>query len=350
MSSGSAGSAGSGGSAGNQSTMSAAGGSEPSAAGAAAGTAGSSAAGASGGAGGAGASGGAGGAGGQDAGLPGVEVTLKSGQKRQGQLIATYDHSIWWSNPSPEKTLAIFDPAKFADYPDDHSMEFLSSFNIETVIDITLPAGTEAYRDMLRKKGIVIQQLPVPAPLYIAGGNGGYHSEENGTGDFAWDIVKANDDGTHFKGTGAANEDYLIWDAPLTLPIGGEVIEVIRDAPDNVPGEYGLDSPNNMVGVHVGGQFYLFLLHMRQNTIPDSVKEGAKLPAGADIGRVGNSGASIEPHLHIALVWYDTVTQRSWAAPSEWANVWSSSSASGPAKKHDYIVPEAGTWISSDMF
>jgi len=289
---------------------------------------------------------------GQGMAVPGVEVTLKSGEKVTGQLIAEYDHSIWWTNPTNETTLGIFDAAKFGEYPDDHSFRFLSSKDIVSVDDVTLPEGTVVYKDMLRDEGMFYGQVPAGGtPLYVAGGNGGYHAEENGNGDFAWDIVRAGAGGKSFTGTGKMNSDYLIWDTPLTLPIGGEVIQVIRDEPDNVPGEFGMNVEQNMIGVHIGGQFYLFMLHMRQGSIPASVQTGAMLPAGSPVGTVGNSGASIEPHLHIALVWYDTVTQRSWGVPSEWANVWTSTTGpSGPSQKHDYLVPEAGTWMSSSMF
>jgi hypothetical protein len=300
----------------------------------------------SGGAGGAGGSGGSG----QDVSIPGVEVLLSSGDKVVGQLIAEYDHSVWWVNPSDEKTLAIFDAAKFGDYPNDHSIQLLSSYDVQSVKDITLPPGTVVYRDMLRNKGMVHAQMPVNGPLYVATGNGGAHLEENGNGNFAWDLVRASAGGKSYTGTGKANTDYLIWDAPVVLPIGGYVVEVIRDSPDNVPGEFGINLEQNLVGVHLGGQYYLYMLHMRQNTIPASVKTGATLPAGTVVGHVGNSGASIQPHLHMTLVWYDDVTQRIWGVPSEWSNLWSASSPAGPSVVHDYHVPTVETWISSSQF
>ena len=283
--------------------------------------------------------------------MPGVDVLLKSGEKVTGQLIAEYDHSGWWVNPSSEKTLAIFDGSKFGAYPDDHSFRFLSSYDVVSVSDVTLPAGTLVYRDMLRDKGMTISISPVSGgPLHVAGGNGGYHADENGNGNFAWDLVRAGEGGKSFTGTGKKNQDYLIWDAPVVLPIGGTVMAVIRDAPDNVPGQFNAGYEQNLVGVHLGGQFYLFMLHMRQGSIPASVKPGVTLPAGTVVGHVGNSGASIEPHLHLTLLWYDEVTKQSWSVPSEWAGMWVSSSVSGPSTKHDYLVPEAGTWISSSMF
>jgi hypothetical protein len=283
--------------------------------------------------------------------VPGVEVVLKSGEKVTGQLIAEYDHSGWWVNPSNEVTLGIFDGSKFGEYPNDKSMRFLSSYDVVSVTDVTLPAGTIVYRDMLRDKGMTISTMPVSGgPLYIAGGNGGYHADENGNGNFAWDIVRANAGGQSFTGSGQKNQDYLIWDAPVVLPVGGTVMLVIRDEPDNVPGQFNASSQQNMIGLHVGGQYYLFFLHMRQGSIPDSVQEGVSLPAGTVIGNVGNSGASVEPHLHMTLLWYEEAKQKSWSVPSEWAGMWTSSSPSGPSTKHDYLIPEAGTWISSSMF
>lgn len=294
-----------------------------------------------------------GGSGGADPGaeVPGVEVVLKSGEKVLGQLIAEYDHSGWWSNPSSEVTLGIFDGSKFGAYPNDKSVRFLSSYDVVSVSDVTLPAGTIVYRDMMRDKGMTISTMPVSGgPIHVAGGNGGYHADENGNGNFAWDLVRANAGGQSFTGSGQKNEDYLIWNAPVVLPVGGTVMMVIRDEPDNVPGQFNASSQQNMIGVHLGGQYYLFLLHMRQGSIPDSVQPGVSLPAGTVVGNVGNSGASVEPHLHMTLLFYEEAKQKSWSVPSEWAGMWSSSSASGPANKYDYLVPEAGTWISSSMF
>lgn len=279
----------------------------------------------------------------------GVKITLKGGEVVIGELIATYDHSIWWDNPSSEITYGIFDATKYGEYPDDHCLRFLSSNDIASKVDITLPTGTVAYRDMLRAKGMYYGTVPLQGVMYVGGGNGGEHAKENGTGDFAWDIVRTDASGRIYTGSGTSNSDYLIWDSPLVLPIGGTLVEVIRDQPDNTPPNVGTDQ--NTLVVHIGGQFYLVMLHMKQYSVPATLQTGAMLAAGTPVGHVGNSGISIMPHLHITLVWYDTVTQRSWGVPSEWPNMWSSAAGpQGPSQQSAFLVPQMATWFSRTTF
>ena len=79
--------------------------------------------------------------------------------------------------------------------------------------------------------------------------------EEDGFGDFAWDLTYTDPAGGTqvYKGTGLANTDYFIWDAEVLLPTGGTVVEVERGAPDNTPGSYPPTATNNLVGVHLFG-------------------------------------------------------------------------------------------------
>ena len=187
-------------------------------------------------------------------------------------------------------------------------------------------------------------------------GNEGYHLEEDGYGNFAWDLVLTDDKGARYTGFGADNEDYRVWGADVVLPTGGTVVEVVRDAPDNGPGSYPADAVNNMVGIWLGGQYYLYLLHFQQYSIPASVRVGAELPAGSFVGKVGNAGVSLEPHLHMTLMYYDmdpagsSGSIRTWSIPGEWRSMWSADSPTGPATLHDWLVPGTGQWIDDGEF
>jgi len=284
--------------------------------------------------------------------LQGTRLVLVDGRSIEGELIATYDHRAWWTDPSDELTYALFDPARLAEYPDDHSVSLWSSHDVREMTTVLLRSGVRSYQDELRARAIVIAGVPIAGVAYVITGNGGYHVEENGYGDYAWDLVLTDGAGARFRGTGASNEDYLVWDAEVHLPNGGTVIEVVRDVPDNVPGSYVPESPNNMVGVHLFGQFYLYLLHFRQGTIPAAVAPGAVLEAGTVIGRVGNAGVSLEPHLHMTVLWFDAdgVAPRTWSVPSELAGIYATGSQALAATRHDHFVPTSGTWISEAPF
>ena len=83
-----------------------------------------------------------------------------------------------------------------------------------------------------------------------------------------------------------------------------------------------------------------------------AVPTAGEFHAGMAVGRVGNSGVSLEPHLHVVLFWYDDSSQpaRYWSVPGEWANLYSAPSPQGPAVHHDFFVPRSRTWISAEPF
>ncbi len=298
---------------------------------------------------------------------PGLtEVLLKDGSRRTGHLVATYDHRRWWWNPADELTYALFWSNDFSAYPEDQSFTFLSSVDIE-LISWGQPQATSPYfREFMRQYGFLCYRVPLEGVAYVITGNDSYHLSEDGYGDFAWDLVRTDEQGHTFADGGLENEDYFVWDSPVFLPHTGYVVEVVRDAEDNTPGSYPDDAINNMVGIHMEGSYYLYLLHFKQHSIPSSldqtcepyvpdtpcVEPGAILKAGTFIGRVGNSGVSLVPHLHLSFLWWDAdaATPRYWSIPGEFSGIHHATAPEGPAIRVQYSVPGTGEWISSDPF
>ena len=288
--------------------------------------------------------------------LDGLRLTLADGSLVQGEVVTMYDHRLWW-DASEQSTRALFDPAAWAPWPDDRSLRFVSDLDILSEEQISL-GGAAPYEESVREQGVSIQAMPldVDGPALVIMGNEGYHLEEDGYGDHAWDLVLTDPDGRRFTGTGAHNADYRVWDVPVRLPSPGVVVEIVRDAPDNFPGAYPEGAVNNLVGVWLGGQLYLYLLHFRQGSIPEDLEVGQALRAGTVLGRVGNSGVSLEPHLHLTVMYYDTHpvgehgTVRTWSVPSQWSGMWSASSPQGPATQQTWSQPATGTWIDDQAF
>ena len=55
----------------------------------------------------------------------------------------------------------------------------------------------------------------------------------------------------------------------------------------------------NHVGIEVAPREYLFIGHLQPGTV--AVSRGESVAAGQLLGRVGNSGNSSEPHVHLHL-------------------------------------------------
>ncbi|MEJ2637369.1 MAG: M23 family metallopeptidase [Calditrichia bacterium] len=115
---------------------------------------------------------------------------------------------------------------------------------------------------------------------------------------FATDVVKTGNGGARFLPK--QNEQYAIFNENLYSPMEGEVIKVVNDIEDNIPfiGKYPYNTGNTVVVR--GGKYYFLLGHLRQGSI--TVKEDEHVKRGDLLGRVGNSGYSERPHLHMQLI------------------------------------------------
>lgn len=94
-------------------------------------------------------------------------------------------------------------------------------------------------------------------------------------------------------------EDYGIWDKEIISPISGTVIAVY-DSEDDIPpntDEFATAAGNYVyIQIEETGT-YLLLNHLKKGSV--TVDVGEKIDVGDPIGRVGNSGSTSEPHLHI---------------------------------------------------
>ncbi len=115
---------------------------------------------------------------------------------------------------------------------------------------------------------------------------------------FAMDIIKLNKLGNRANQIFSTElNDYAIFGDTIYSPCNGIVEKAEDRNPDNIPparkrGTYNLN------GVIVKTpQAYVLLGHMEQGKV--FVKEGDTVGVGQPLGLAGNSGMSLEPHLHI---------------------------------------------------
>lgn len=117
---------------------------------------------------------------------------------------------------------------------------------------------------------------------------------------FAFDFFMVDENGNTHKNDGEKNEDYYAFGQEIVAPADGVVTDVISGVRDNMPGQLNnFADVGNMVMVrHMNGEVSVFA-HFKFGSIRVTV--GQKVKEGQTIGLCGNSGNSIEPHLHYQL-------------------------------------------------
>lgn len=91
-----------------------------------------------------------------------------------------------------------------------------------------------------------------------------------------------------------------IWEAPVIAPASGVVERVRADVADNQVGlcNYA-ENWGNYVLLRMDQGGWALLAHLKQSSI--AVTAGARVELGAYLGKVGNSGRSPVPHLHLQV-------------------------------------------------
>lgn len=117
---------------------------------------------------------------------------------------------------------------------------------------------------------------------------------------YAIDINKVGKWGraSNFFGT-SSNQAHYIFGEDVYCPCEGKVLEVVKGVEDNMGSSMNVKAENG------GGNFIsldcdntiVSLVHLKNNSI--TVSLGQSVRVGELIGKVGNSGFSQEPHLHL---------------------------------------------------
>lgn len=116
---------------------------------------------------------------------------------------------------------------------------------------------------------------------------------------YALDILGVNAWGRH-KSRGASDnilEQYAIFGATLYSPCEGVVVRAVDGLPDLIPPQR---DPENLAGNYVEVACHgveVVLAHMQQGSV--QVAEGDTVTTETVLGKVGNTGNTSEPHLHI---------------------------------------------------
>lgn len=114
----------------------------------------------------------------------------------------------------------------------------------------------------------------------------------------ALDILAVVDGSTHRDGDGL--NAYYAYGEPLLAPADGTVVSVSDIRADRPVGSPDPANPaGNTIVLDIGGGRYVLLAHLQHRSA--LVLPGNRVRDGQALARVGNSGNSDEPHLHIQV-------------------------------------------------
>ena len=153
-------------------------------------------------------------------------------------------------------------------------------------------------------------RLPFRGSWIVTQGHDGPHTHK-GPWRYAFDFEMPHADGRTFEAEGRELSDYLCYGMPVLAAGAGTVEQIIDGVPDNpVNGVNARENWGNVVIISHGGTLHSVYAHLRPGTIP--VRAGDRVTTGMEIGRCGNSGRSLVPHLHFqvqrgAILGNDTV-------------------------------------------
>jgi murein DD-endopeptidase len=123
---------------------------------------------------------------------------------------------------------------------------------------------------------------------------------------FAIDWTRIGPDGQVFRGDPARNENWTPYGADVLAVADGRVVEVHDGIPENDPTASSKAVPitlktvgGNYVILNIGSA-YVFYAHLQPGSL--TVRRGAQVRRGQVLAKLGNSGQSDAPHLHLHVV------------------------------------------------
>lgn len=140
--------------------------------------------------------------------------------------------------------------------------------------------------------------LPVEGQWFVSQGAFGRFSHQS---QWAYDLQVFDRNGHQSTPKQSKNNaDHHAWGRPVFAPVDGRVLYV-RSGMEDSPGGKLPDRRGgaNMLCLDVGGGLRLSILHLQKGSIAVGIFD--HLTTGQQVARVGNSGYSIAPHLHLDL-------------------------------------------------
>lgn len=142
-------------------------------------------------------------------------------------------------------------------------------------------------------------RLPFRGTWTVTQGHDGPHTHR-GPWRYAFDFEVIAADGSKFEGSGTQLSDYRCYGLPVLAAGAGTVEHIVDGIADNaVGGVNARDNWGNTVVLAHGANLFSVYSHLKPGSV--HVKVGDRVKVGGELGRCGNSGRSLVPHLHFQV-------------------------------------------------
>ncbi|NGP77365.1 M23 family metallopeptidase [Balneolaceae bacterium YR4-1] len=161
------------------------------------------------------------------------------------------------------------------------TMAFLSYYPTGKSLDVSFPLRSGTYYVLQGGASIVTN------PFHAQGSN-----------KLAIDIIKLNSLGNRADGIAPqALKAYQIFEENLYSPCQGRILKVRNNLQDNPPGNPDTEHPEGNYITLKCLMGDILMAHLRRGSI--KVAPGDTVTIGQPLAEIGNSGNTLEPHLHI---------------------------------------------------
>jgi hypothetical protein len=118
---------------------------------------------------------------------------------------------------------------------------------------------------------------------------------------YAVDLLKVNENGEFFTGTGTAITDYISFNDSVFCPVNG-IVSLVIDSFNNEQVLKKGDTLNplgNYIAIKIQNEKFVILAQLNKRSF--KVKQGDTVLSGQYLANIGNSGNTTWPHLHLQI-------------------------------------------------
>jgi urea transporter len=140
-------------------------------------------------------------------------------------------------------------------------------------------------------------RLPFSGKWKVSQGYNGKYTHKDSWKE-SLDFMAIGADGKVRKGAENSLNDFYTFGLNVLAPCAGRIVKVVNHIDDNPVGSVDtINNWGNLILIEHAAYFYSQISHLQKNSI--FVKEGDYVQAGTKLGLAGNSGRSLEPHIHL---------------------------------------------------